>query len=126
MFREVFPYYLSIGMTYEQFYNDDPLLVRAYHKAEKLRTENKNTFEWLQGLYFYEALTVGLSKFSAGLAGKQSKAEYRKEPIRITPKTEKEIKEEKRKALEAYIESLKQFQRDFDRRQKERENGSRS
>lgn len=111
-------------MTYEQFYYGDPHLTRAYYKADKLRIESKNTLEWLQGLYIYEAFTVGLANFSAGLAGKQSKAEYRKEPIRITPKTEKEIEEEKRQELEKYIESLKQFQRDFERRNKEKANGS--
>lgn len=119
----MFPYYLSIGMTHELFYFDDPKLTRAYHQAELLRTENKNTFEWLQGLYFYEAISKALSNFGAGLGGKKPKEEYRDKPIRITPKTEKEIKEEEQRALEAYINSLKQFKADWDRKHKENENG---
>lgn len=55
-FYEEFPYYLSIGMTYDQFWNDDPWLCKYYREAEELRNEKKNQELWLQGLYIYEAL----------------------------------------------------------------------
>lgn len=55
-FEAVFPYYLSLGMTYDQFWNDDPGLVRYYRKAEEIRNEKRNQEMWLQGMYFYDAL----------------------------------------------------------------------
>lgn len=55
-FNEVFPYYLAIGMTYDQFWNDDPGLVRAYRKAAEIKADRKNQELWLQGMYIYDAL----------------------------------------------------------------------
>lgn len=55
-FYEVFPYYLSIGMTYEQFWEGDPTLTIYYRKADEIRKERLNQELWLQGAYIYEAL----------------------------------------------------------------------
>ena len=52
----MFPYYLSIGMSYEEYWQKDPGLVVAYRKAEELRNEKRNEEMWLQGMYIYEAL----------------------------------------------------------------------
>lgn len=56
LFRKAFPYYLSIGMTYEQFWLGDVELVKYYRQAAKLKREMDNQNAWLQGMYFYEAL----------------------------------------------------------------------
>lgn len=56
-FEELFPYYLSLGMTEEQYWDKDCRLVIFYRKAEELRTSRKNQEMWLQGAYFYEALS---------------------------------------------------------------------
>lgn len=55
-FNELFPYYLSIGMTEEQYWDRDNQLVIAYRKADELRMTRKNQELWLQGAYFYDAL----------------------------------------------------------------------
>lgn len=55
-FNELFPYYLSIGMTEEQYWDKDSRLVVSYRKADELRMTRKNQELWLQGAYFYEAL----------------------------------------------------------------------
>lgn len=55
-FNELFPHYLSFGMTEEQYWDGDSTLVIAYRKAEELRTNRRNQEMWLQGAYFYEAL----------------------------------------------------------------------
>ena len=41
-FEELFPYYLSLGMTEEQYWDKDCRLVIFYRKAEELRTSRKN------------------------------------------------------------------------------------
>jgi hypothetical protein len=56
IFYEHFPFYLSIGMTYDQYWNDDCLLVKYYRKAYDLRRQQRNQELWMQGLYIYEAL----------------------------------------------------------------------
>lgn len=56
MFHEAFPVYLAMGMSYREFWEMDPTLVRAYRKAKELRDDEKNQELWLQGMYIYEAL----------------------------------------------------------------------
>lgn len=110
-------------MTYEDYWERSPRLVKAYRDAERIKIENKNTFEWLQGKYFYDALCVALSNFSSGLAGKMGKANYPEKPHRITPMTEEEKEEEKKRKLEAYKAELLAWQTAFNNRKKEQDNG---
>lgn len=56
LFKEQFPYYLAMGMTYEQFWHGDFDLAISYRKAYELKQEIKDYDFWKQGLYFYEAL----------------------------------------------------------------------
>lgn len=55
-FYEVFPFYLSIGMTYEQFWLEDANLAKYYREAFEMQRERANHDAWLQGAYFYDAL----------------------------------------------------------------------
>lgn len=97
-----------------------PRLVKAYREAEKLKLESKNAFEWLQGRYFFDALSVALSNFSAGMANKVGKANYHEKPIRIFPMTEEEKEAERKKKLEAYRAELIAWQTAFNARKKEK------
>jgi len=60
VFNELSPYFISIGMTYDQFWRDDVDIAKHYFKAYKIKLERDlDTMEWTvwkQGLYFYEAL----------------------------------------------------------------------
>lgn len=55
-FEDVCPWYLSIGMTYEQFWDGDCTAVRFYREAYKIKARRQNQEAWLQGLYIYDAL----------------------------------------------------------------------
>ncbi len=81
-FDEVFPYYLSLGMTYDLFWNDRPELVKMYRKADELNNKRKNQELWLQGIYMRYALasTVG----NMFVKHKSEMTHYPKEPIPIT------------------------------------------
>lgn len=100
VFDEVFPSYLSMGMSYEQFWLEDPCLVKAYRKADDLRQKRENLFLWLQGIYVAEALqaTVG-NMFSKG-----KKHEYPSEPLAIT---RSEIEERREREQKARMERIK-------------------
>ena len=56
VFYDQFPYYLSIGMTPEQYWDGDSMLAKYYRKAEELRNKRRNQELWLQGMYIYDAL----------------------------------------------------------------------
>ena len=59
-FEELCPYFISIGMTYEQFWRDDPTIAQSYLKAYKIKTEREIEMDqwkmWKQGMYIYESL----------------------------------------------------------------------
>lgn len=96
-FHELFPYYLSIGMTEEQYWDRDSTLVVAYRKAEELKTNRKNQEMWLQGAYMYEAL-CRVSPLLHAFAKKGTKpVPYIAEPFAITEKQAEYRQEEKEK-----------------------------
>lgn len=47
---------MTFGMTYEQFWDGDVWMAKAYRQAYELRKERENFNAWLQGLYIYEAI----------------------------------------------------------------------
>ena len=111
IFEEAFPYYLSIGMTYDLYWYGEPNLVKAYRQAEEMRVDRMNYEKWLQGLYIYNsigALVPVLNPFSK----KTKPEEYLKEPIVITERArkQKEIEEGQKTAnfLKAWVESIKE------------------
>lgn len=90
----MFPYYLSLGMTYEQYWYGEPWLVKAYREAEIYRRESENYTLWLQGLYFHRAVSASLSQaFSDKKSQQMTYLDY---PIAIT-KREKEAERERNK-----------------------------
>ena len=96
-FHELFPYYLSIGMTEEQYWDRDSTLVVAYRKAEELKTNRKNQEMWLQGAYVYEVL-CRVSPLLHAFAKKGTKpVPYIAEPFAITEKQAEYRQEEKEK-----------------------------
>lgn len=96
-FHELFPYYLSLGMTEEQYWDRDSTLVVAYRKAEELKTNRKNQEMWLQGAYIYEAL-CRVSPLLHAFAKKGTKpVPYIAEPFAISEKQAEYRQEEKEK-----------------------------
>lgn len=98
IFNDKFPYYLSIGMTEEQYWDRDCCLVKSYRKAEELRRERVNQELWLQGMYFYDAL-ARISPILHAFAKKGTKAQpYVEEAYPINKKKMEDVKVKKEKA----------------------------
>ena len=98
-FYEVFPYYLSIGMTYEQFWEGDPALPRYYRKAAEIQNERKNRELWLQGMYVYEAI-CDASPILHAFAKKGSKPHpYSDKPYALTEEQRERYAEEKERRI---------------------------
>lgn len=76
---------MSIGMTYDEFWNQDVRLVEVYRKAAELRDKRRNQELWLQGMYIYEALCDASPLFRFSMKKGFVKPEpYVKEPYPIT------------------------------------------
>ena len=88
----MFPYYLSLGMSYEQYWYGEPWLVKAYREAEIYRRESENYGAWLQGLYVHRAVSASLSQAFSSKNSQQVK--YVDYPLAITPR-EKEAEHQR-------------------------------
>jgi len=77
---------MAIGMTYEQYWYGDPLMVRAFYKAEQLRQERMNEEAWLFGAYTYRALDSTVGNMMRKKGAKLS--EYPENPIGLVNQEE--------------------------------------
>ena len=96
LFAKLFPSYLAMGMSYDDFYNRDHELVIAYREAEKMKREKENADMWLQGLYVYQAVTR-VAPLLAPFAKHPKADPYLDKPI---PLTEEEAERESKQAVE--------------------------
>lgn len=104
-FEQLCPYYMSIGMSYDEFWNDDVSKVKAYRKAYELKEKRRNQELWLQGMYFYEALCDASPLFRFSMKKGTIKPEpYVKEPY---PITEAEVREREEREARKKEERLK-------------------
>ena len=69
-FYELFPYYLSIGMTPEQYWYGNPRLILNYEKKYQDEMLKKRQEAWLIGAYVKSA--VSSTVLVAGLADKDT------------------------------------------------------
>ena len=96
---------MSIGMTYDEFWNQDVKLVEVYRKAMELREKRRNQELWLQGMYIYEALCDASPLFRFSMKKGVVKPEpYAKEPYPITAA---EVREREERDARAKEERLK-------------------
>lgn len=97
VFESSCPYYMSIGMTYEQYWDGDNDLPVFFRKAEKLRADRENTFLWIQGRYIYDAL-IAVAPALQAFNKKPKPGEYVERPYPLTRADADAIEEEKAKA----------------------------
>lgn len=121
------PHFLSIGMTYEQFWYGDVTMTKDYLKAYKIKAKRENEIEqwniWKQGMYIYEALCdvspvlhafskngtkpLPYSEVPYGMEKYKQEIEENKEP------TEQEKENERLKAIVFFSNWAKATQKQF-------------
>jgi hypothetical protein len=93
-FEDLCPIYLAMGMTWAQFWLDEPVLAKAYRRADMIRRRRKNEELWLQGIYVAEALSATVGNMFA----KGQKHPYPAEPLPLTADEQQERREREEKA----------------------------
>ena len=93
-FYDHFPYYLSIGMTPEQYWDGDSMLAKYYRQADEIRRKRRNEELWLQGMYIYDAL-CDVSPVLHAFAKKAKPLPYPDHPYSLTVKDREEEKKRK-------------------------------
>ena len=56
IFEECCPIYMGYGMSYDEFWYDDPFKAKFQRKAHEIQIRKKDEEFWMQGMYIYEAL----------------------------------------------------------------------
>lgn len=106
MFKQLCPHYMSLGMSYDDFWHGDVSMVVAYRKAHELRERRRNQELWLQGMYFYEALCDASPLFRFSMKKGTVKPEpYVKEPYPITAAEVREREERKVREKEVRLQA---------------------
>lgn len=94
-FNKSCPFFISIGMTYEQFWYEDPTIANAYLEAFKLKekreAEKTKWTTWEQGLYVYEAL-CDVSPVLRAFSKATKPLPYPEQPHGVEKKVEKDNK----------------------------------
>ena len=92
IFEECFPFYLAIGMSYAEYWEGDSSLTRYFRKAYKIKQEQDNNNAWLQGLYFYDAISTALHNAMRGMGKSKPPAkDYAKQPYELFKKKKTEV-----------------------------------
>lgn len=99
IFEECCPFYLSIGMTYDEYWNGNNDLPKHARKAYKMRQEQMNYEAWLKGLYMYDAFGSVMSQMFS--KDKNSHKQYAEKPYSFDPE---KIEEEEVMEAEAQAE----------------------
>jgi hypothetical protein len=94
LFEEQFPYYLSIGMTEEEYWDGDPTLTIAYRQADEMRWDRRNHELWLQGMYVYEAICCCVPVLRA-FSKERRPGKYPAEPYSLNERQKRKREEQK-------------------------------
>lgn len=78
-----------MGMSYANYWDGDPWMVKAYREAYKIKQDEQNTMLWLQGLYNYIGVATALNN---GFNTKKEK--YPEKPFDLHPQKKEETPEE--------------------------------
>lgn len=97
LFHDVEAYYISIGMTYDQFWYGDVWLAKVYRDAEELRERRANAEAWRNGFYMASALSSTVGNMFRKKGSRPIK--YMDRPIPLTQKEKDEY--EYQRAAEA-------------------------
>ena len=74
-----------MGMSYQDYWYGDVRMTVPYVEAHNLKKQQENERLWLQGMYFYDALSVAIKRFGDGLSGKHTpdSVRYPVEPYQL-------------------------------------------
>lgn len=91
---------MAIGMTYDQYWRDDPTIAIYYRKTYKIKQEEKEWNIWKGGVYTYEALCKVSPVLHAFSKPHTKPLPFSEEPYGIKQLREKELQEKEKKQQE--------------------------
>ena len=102
--------YMLLGLSYNEFWHGDHDQLQYWRMAKEAKLAEDNQKAWLQGVYYYNALTCALAGAFAG-KGKKPPT-YLNAPL---PITELERKQEQQRKEEATLRWFMQGQKEVNK-----------
>lgn len=100
------PQYMLMGMTYDEYWNNNTEVHKAVRKVYELRQRHEEWARWRSGAYVYAALLCAAPAMNA-FSKKHEPGKYPREPFPITEKESRERDERDRKMrFEKFMEQL--------------------
>lgn len=56
LFEKLCPIYMSYGMSYDEYWNEDSYRCKFYREAYELKQKRYDEFMWMGGMYIYDTL----------------------------------------------------------------------
>ena len=100
VFEKQCPFFMSIGMSYQEFWYEDCWIANYYLKAYTIKKDQINEQLWLQGMYVFEAILCASPVLHAFSKKGTKPLPYAEKPFlmdKINPveKTQEQIEREK-------------------------------
>lgn len=125
IFEQECPYYMSYGMTYDEYWYDDCFKVQFYRESYKLKLKKEDTDMWKQGMYIYEALCDVSPILHAFSKDGTKPLPYRSKPMLVElednkKQKEQEVENERLKAIVFFENWARATAKHFKNNQEER------
>ena len=100
LFEKQCPEYMAMGMTYDEFWNGDGLMVKSVRKAYEIKREKENFDMWLQARYIYDVMCC-LSPIYRAFSTATEPIPFHDKPYALTEaQAEKSREDEEKKKYE--------------------------
>lgn len=117
-FIKMFPVYMAMGMSYDEYWNGPCWLARAYREAHQMEEKKREWERWRQAAYIFEALLCA-SPMMKPFVKDAKPGKFPEEPWPLTQKEADERQEAKDR--ENYKKALAQRRAASDAEKKRRE-----
>lgn len=106
---------MALGMSRDEYWNGDVFLVYDYIEADAERQKRNNQEAWLQGAYFFEAVSSAIVQ--AFSKNRSNLPEYPEKPYELAPAymTVEEKKQRELAEAEAYMQRLVEWGKRMER-----------
>ena len=117
IFQELEAFYIAIGMTFEQYWDGDATMPRAYRKAHEIRKKELNEYAWLQGMYVYHGVGCLAPIFNMNSKAGTKANPYPEKPYAFNspPQTEEEQEEADKKEYDEMQARMTAFMERFNK-----------
>lgn len=96
---------LHIGMSRDEYWNQDPYIIEEYLGAYKLNREQTNWQMWLGGIYTFDAVSAVIGNIHFD-KGSYTVVKPMEKPMPIFPETPEEIERKRQAAIDRFVAGL--------------------